>query len=383
MTIKPPLLRTGASVRNYYILKFMRSKNTTLFCKDSDESNGVTRTWKNLNKIYLFKVYKKTILNKLFYYFQFKIPYLEYNKFNNIDLTKLKTDKGIIWFAELESYFLLKQNLDKLNYYKILDAHNVDYIRLKSEMNTKSFAYKMLSQPFVIRLKYEEIKAIKKMDHIIVCSDVDKKYFAKYIPENKITVIPNGVDCNNFKPTKETNSNTVLFMGKLNYPPNLDGIVYYIEKIHPILKQKLKNIRLNILGLNPPKELIKLANKDRSIVIKGFVKDVRSELKKAKICICPVRYGSGTRLKILEYMAMNRPVVSTAKGAEGLRVTDDKDILLADSPGDFANSIIKLVDDTSLYAKIATNARKLVEKEYDWIKIAKIINLLFIKEKLL
>jgi hypothetical protein len=123
---------------------------------------GVTRTWKNLNKIYLFKVYKKTILNKLFYYFQFKIPYLEYNKFNNIDLTKLKTDKGIIWFAELESYFLLKQNLDKLNYYKILDAHNVDYIRLKSEMNTKSFAYKMLSQPFVIRLKYEEIKAIKK-----------------------------------------------------------------------------------------------------------------------------------------------------------------------------------------------------------------------------
>lgn len=216
-----------------------------------------------------------------------------------------------------------------------------------------------------------EIEVFAKMDFILTCSDNDKKYFKKYFPENKISVIPNGVDSSFFKPCKmgKTEKMTVVFVGLLSYPPNSDGLKFYLKEIHPLVKIKIPNVKFLIIGKHPPIWLEKIAKKDQSIQLIGYVRDIREYISKAKVCICPLRFGSGTRIKILEYMAMGKPVVSTTKGAEGIDYADGRTIFIRDNPEKFAQGIIKLLIDHKLAIYMGNQARKLVKQKYDWKKI--------------
>ena len=197
---------------------------------------------------------------------------------------------------------------------------------------------------------------------ILAVSQKDKDFFtANSISNEKIAVVPNGVDINRFCPTEMTSDNTLLYTGDMNYFPNFDAVQYFYQKILPIILNQ-KMMKFLIVG-NAAKMRRNIRN-DKNLELIGHVEDTRPYFRQATIVVVPLRVGCGTRFKILEGMAMGRPVVSTSIGCEGLEVTDGENILIADKPKDFAHSVIKLLDDKSLWNKLAQNGRKLVEEKY-------------------
>ena len=146
---------------------------------------------------------------------------------------------------------------------------------------------------------------------------------------------------------------------------NKDAVLYFWRDIFPILKKKHPHVRITFLGTSPPEEISRAAQEDARVNVTGFVDDIRPYLKQAAVMVVPIRIGSGTRLKILDAMAMGKAIVSTSVGCEGLAVTHGKDILIADAPGDFADRTVELLTNKDIRTKLQYNARCLSEN-YDW-----------------
>lgn len=358
ITTRPISLDSGSDNRNYHLSKILSQKYEVKIYTPSFTDNVPKNKGKIING---FK--------KLSLLLQGKVPYIEslkQTKLNDNALVQLKKVDAI-QIQEMLSYHVVEKYLKELECKLILDTHNIDYERFLSETNNKGLINKYLGKVISKKVKEIEINAVKKMDHILVCSEKEKEYFSSYIDKRKVSVIPNGVDCKKFiKSNSEAESNIILFMGLLSYAPNSQGIKFYIRKIHPKVIKKNPNAQLMILGKGAPKWLVDVAKKDKSINLVGFVDDVREYISQAQVCICPVYSGSGTRLKILEYMAMGKIVVSTSKGAEGLCIRSDFNILIGDTVEMFSDKINDVLSDDKKYLKIGRNAQKFVNKNYDW-----------------
>jgi glycosyltransferase involved in cell wall biosynthesis len=159
-----------------------------------------------------------------------------------------------------------------------------------------------------------------------------------------------------------------VYNGALTYSANYDAMRYFLADIYPLIKQHVPEVSLTITGSLSGVELSGLAL-DKSVRLSGYVDDVRIPVAEASVCVVPLRQGSGTRLKILEAMALGTPVVATSKGAEGLDVTPGHNILLANDPGEFAAQVVYLLRSGSLRDQLAKHARLLVEQQYDWDQI--------------
>lgn len=377
-----PSLNSGAPVRLYYLLKGLSVNNElTLFCALTGENEeDVIKLQKVLRiNIYIFKLPTPDLKDRVLYYIKNKIPYVENLKRSNFnELIKLiPKDTDIIHINELQAYSIVEPYLDLLPGKKILDAHNVDYLRLKSEFDSSTLFRRILGIPVYLNLKKYEINALNKLDHVLVCSIVDKRIYAKQINESKLTVISNGANTKLFKKHGKVNKYQVFFMGQLSYGPNEFGLRWYIENVHPLIQKEIPKYKLIIAGINTPMWLKEKASMQASIVLKGFVKNVHEEISRAEICICPIFTGSGTRLKLLEYMALKKAVVSTTMGAEGLNVVNGEHMLIANTSKDFAESILELFKDQELRERLSIEGHVLIKKEYSWDKITNSLNTLY------
>jgi glycosyltransferase involved in cell wall biosynthesis len=183
-----------------------------------------------------------------------------------------------------------------------------------------------------------------------------------------IPVIPIAVDTQQIRPVlRAQGSLNILTMGTLYYPPNADGIRWFIQQVFPLVRQKLPGVKLTIIGKNPPKDFLKLAADATSgIVTTGFVQELDPYFAKSAVSVVPVRAGGGMRVRILEMFARAAPVVTTTVGLEGIDACPGEDVLVEDSPDGFARAVIDLLEDLELQKKLSTNGRHLVEKKYDW-----------------
>ena len=185
----------------------------------------------------------------------------------------------------------------------------------------------------------------------------------------RVEVIPNGVDCAHNRPgLAQSRPNRLVFNGSLTYSANYDAMQWFLAQVWPRIRAQLPDAALAITGATAGVDLAGLAL-DEQVQLTGFVEDVRFPVAEAAVAIAPIRQGGGTRLKILEAMALGTPVVATRKGAEGLEVTDGEHLLLADDPQQFAQRTIRLLSDDDLRRRLAANARRLVEQQYDWRQI--------------
>jgi glycosyltransferase involved in cell wall biosynthesis len=208
-------------------------------------------------------------------------------------------------------------------------------------------------------------------DHVITVSDTDRDTFARFLDSKKLTVTPTGVDVDYFKPLSvEEAPNSLVFTGSMDWLPNEDAVLYFVDAIFPLIKQQCPEVSFEVVGRNPSRKLQALAEREKSMRLTGWVDDIRLFVARAAICIVPLRIGGGTRLKIFEAMAMGKAVISTTVGAEGLPVESGKDILLADTPNDFAQSVIGLLRDSLLRRRLGTGARSLVQENYSWGRVA-------------
>ena len=183
---------------------------------------------------------------------------------------------------------------------------------------------------------------------------------------------PTGADVEYFQPfAGEEAANSLVFTGSMDWLPNEDAILYFADAILPLIREHSPEVFLDVVGRNPSRKLQALAESEKGIRLTGWVDDIRPFLGRDSVCIVPLRIGGGTRLKIFEAMAMGKAVVSTSVGAEGLAVRSAENIVLADTPNDFAQAVISLLRDPGRRQQLGAAARSLVQDNYSWTIVAK------------
>jgi len=191
---------------------------------------------------------------------------------------------------------------------------------------------------------------------------------------NVLGSVPTGVDFSFFCPsTAPRKPHSLVFLGSMDWMPNIDACCHFVENIFPAIKKTFPNATLTILGRNPTQRIKDLQKIETGIFITGTVTDIRPHLAEAEVMIVPLRIGGGTRIKIYEGMATGIPIVSSTIGAEGLPVTDGENIFLADSPEDFARAIFKLFEKAALRQKMGANGRALVQRHFSWESLRAIL----------
>ncbi len=199
----------------------------------------------------------------------------------------------------------------------------------------------------------------------ITVSERDKEAMDARCRVGKTIVVENGTDTRSVSPLEELAEGRILFMGTMDYYPNIDAVLYLKEAIMPSVWSRNPSIRLRIAGRNPPPEIVSLAG-DPRVEIYANPLDMREVARDCSLTIVPLRVGGGTRIKILDAMSMGLPVVSTALGCEGLAVEHGTDILIADEPSQLADAVLKVNSDRVLRDTLRANGRALVERRYDW-----------------
>jgi polysaccharide biosynthesis protein PslH len=202
-------------------------------------------------------------------------------------------------------------------------------------------------------------------------SDTDAQLMREMFGIKNVSTVATGVDVDYFCPTAAAQpAFDIVFVGSMDWMPNHDGVRFFFEEILPRVRRAVPDCTVGIVGRTPPADLVESARRDGRITVTGTVPDVRPYLWGASLSIVPLRIGGGTRLKIYESMAAGTPVVSTTIGAEGLEVMDGQNILLADTPEDFAAACVQLLQKPDERARLAAAARELVTARFSWDAVA-------------
>jgi glycosyltransferase involved in cell wall biosynthesis len=259
----------------------------------------------------------------------------------------------------------------------VADAHNVEYHNTERlARSTPSLLHRLYHSALARRLRLEETALSRACDVILTCSEEDRRRMQEIAPETAMNVVPNCVDITAFTSDGTArDSLEILFMGILSYRPNAEGITGFLLSSYPLVRQVLPDARVTVVGAHPPPELRRLAS--AQVRVTGTVPDVRQYLQRASVFVVPIHAGGGTRLKILEAMAMGVPVVSTTIGCEGLDVMPGEELLVADAPEDFARAVLRLLEDPSLGRKLADRALAKVRARYRWERAGEILRAVY------
>lgn len=270
----------------------------------------------------------------------------------------------------------------------VFDDHNAEYVLQQRAFETdRRYPGKWLKAVYSLvqyhKLRRYEATVCHAADHVVAVSDMDCVALQGIAPGVEVTVVPNGVDIAYFSSLAPPESYSIpqskirhlaslAFTGTLDFRPNIDAVVWFCEQVLPHIKKEIFHIHFYIVGKSPTREVRRLGD-DAAVTVTGYVGDVRPYIAQAKIYVVPIRMGSGTKLKVLEAMAMGTPVVSTSLGTEGIAVTPGQDIQIADDPAEFAAQVVALMNNEPLRKSMSERGRALMESRYDWQVIAPIL----------
>lgn len=253
----------------------------------------------------------------------------------------------------------------------VLFQHNVESMLWRRMAENERSALRKLSYRIEARkMVGYETRTVQRFRHVIAVSEHDRKEMLALAPGCTITVVPTGVDTEQYRPAPSVAGipPKIVFTGSMDWEPNIDAVEYFCRDIFPSVLADIPDAQFQIVGRNPHPRLKKLAS--ASVEVTGTVPSVAEYLRNATVVIVPLRIGGGTRLKIFEAMAMRKALVSTSIGAEGLDVTNGKDCLIADDAQSFAAAILSVLRDSALRRSYEDNAAALAAR-YDWSQIAK------------
>jgi sugar transferase (PEP-CTERM/EpsH1 system associated) len=250
----------------------------------------------------------------------------------------------------------------------IIDQHNIEYELLqRTYQHEKEWSRKAFNWWESRLLQPVELERCRKARIVLVTSGRERLLLRQLLPQSIIEVVPNGVDTDVFYTanTSQELANRIIFTGTMNYYPNIDAVLFFARECWPLIHSQVPSASWQIVGKDPPREVRDL-EAFPGITVTGTVPDVTSYLASAAVDIAPLQIGSGTRLKILEALAMRKAVVSTSLGCEGLSVTSGKHLIVADGAQAFAQAVIDLIQDTEKRKALGDAGRALVETEYSW-----------------
>jgi sugar transferase (PEP-CTERM/EpsH1 system associated) len=250
----------------------------------------------------------------------------------------------------------------------ILTHHNIEsHMMMRRADNATNSAARAYFRLEARRLEALERRVAPAYAAHITCSELDTERLRRIVGGATVVTIPNGVDCDFFSAQQtSTRPNSTVFVGTMNWYPNIDAMQFFLREIWPRLRARVPNATMDIAGSNPPEDLIRLARSLPGVTVHGYLPDVRPLIDSAAVFVCPIRDGGGTKLKILDAFAMRKCVVAHPIACEGIDVTAGRDVVLASTPEEFAGQISRLFENERERVDIGTAARRLVEENYSF-----------------
>lgn len=258
---------------------------------------------------------------------------------------------------------------------RVIDTHNIDAVMYGRYAQTLRPSFRSRYTALTAsKLRSFEKRAFTEADLVWVCSDEEAAIAGRLAPGANVLTVPNGVDTEHMAPLPTPPvPKRLLFFGRLDYFPNVDALTHFAREILPLVSAMEPDVELDVIGPAATAEVQALGRQHPAINVRGRVDDVRVALADAAVVIVPLRVGGGTRLKIVEALSMAKPTVSTTIGAEGLDLVPGADLLVADTPAEFAAAIRSLLDDPERAAQLGAHGRETVRERYDWRQVGQVI----------
>ena len=370
----------GSKARTYNLLRHLGARHTLdllALSQSERDTNYLDEVRQFCRRIALFPE-PKFHPRKLRSYLGFFSPTPRYFQAHHCrELESLST----IWTQEESYNVVLAVTLGAGPYaakldvpFRVLDQHNIESQVIKRECrNGRSILRRLRYAPTWIKAEGFERAVARRFDAITVVSEQERGLMEGLLGDGhgkEICVVPNGIDPGllEYQPPMREEA-VLLFTGALTYKPNYDAAVRLCEDILPAVRTRFPHARLRITGGFEGVDVSGLADTP-GVELTGYVEDIRPVVASASVLVVPLHFGGGTRLKILEAMALGTPVVSTPIGAEGLEVQDGVHILLGETTTELADRTSRVLADPDWAVKIAGNARELVKEHYQWPMIA-------------
>jgi glycosyltransferase involved in cell wall biosynthesis len=261
----------------------------------------------------------------------------------------------------------------ELHEQSVLDAHNVEARRLEALARGPVLHRRLAARLQLPAVRRFEADAVQRVRRTLAVSRVEQEHLDALAP-GRVRLVPNGVDTASLQPRNGTGREAqLLFLGSLTYSANADAVGYLADEI--LGRVRARVARVAVVGLDPGRSVYAAARRSPvPMEIVGYVDSVQPQVERSRMLVVPLRYGAGTRLKILEALARGLPVVSTSIGCEGLDLTHEREIVVADEPAEFAAWIDRLLADDALCARLAEGGRQAVVERYDWSRAGALLD---------
>ena len=382
----PYPLYDGGAIGIFNITKYLalRGNNITFITFSYDDKTDYQELQKYCRVLTVKKNNKNSKIGAFLSFFS-KVPYTHKKYFCSeifdlIDEELKNNSYDIVHIDHLHMSIYGKYIKKKYKLPVVLREHNYEtLIWERLYKNEKNFFKKMFFKNQYSKINVYEPEECKFFDK---CLMVTKDDLNKLLSRNQninTEVVPAGVDIDYFSNFDNAiiQKKTILFIGSLEWFPNLDAFKWFYKKIFPLVLKKVPDVKLYVIGKNPPEEIRNI--KDPNVEIYGMVEDIRPFVSKANVCVVPLRIGGGIRIKIIELLSMKKAIVTTSIGIEGIDVIDGEHLIVKDSENDFADTIIKLFNDDDLVYKLGYNGFNLIKNKYGWNIIAEQIENIYKK----
>lgn len=283
-------------------------------------------------------------------------------------LVRKQIDVVYIFHLRMAQYFIKRNNV-----YRVLDLCDTVSFFMGRLLKHARWYMKPIYTYEIAKVKKYEQQLMDYFEEYWIISQEDKDALESNQKFSNIQIIPNGVDIEYFKNTEEgSGRKSIIFVGYMSVE-SIDAVFYFYDHILPIVRKEVPDVLFYIVGANPP-DKVKALEKDKNIIVTGYVEDLREYYKKADVAIAPMRFVAGMQNKILEAMSMSLPVVSTFYGNEGINAKDGESIFVEDKPEHFAQKVILLLKNNEIRKKMGNSARKFIEENYSWYRVFERVN---------
>ena len=367
---------SGVKMRAWLVLKHLAQRHkVTMICYAEEAQLGSPHLQQACESVHAIKPLAKVGPISLYVRMLFGLFSAEpfaikrrYSKEYNDQVKKVLQEKNIDLIV-CDSLYQAVYVPEK-KYKTLLNEHNIESVIIERYAELEKNSLKAWYARYELkRMKQFEEKIWNSVELILVCSDIDKAQVQGRCSLAKIEIVANGVDLPALT-AEEEEPFRLTYTGLIGWHPNEDAVMYFAKEMYPLIKQAMPQVCWWIVGKGPSAAVKQLAN-EGSITVTGAVERIEPYIKRSAVIVVPLRIGSGTRLKILEALAMKKAVVSTSIGCEGLEVEHKKNILIADTYQDFANAVIGLLNDPQKRKSLGESGRRLVEEKYSYEVIGK------------